>query len=81
MDLNRKDVRARVARRMAEIRREHGRSQAECAEALGIGQPSYSDMEAGQLKIRRRDLVTLAVFYGLSLDEAFPTDADALRAA
>ena len=74
MDLTRKENRARVARRMVELRQLYNKTQQECADALGIGQSSYSEMEAGQLRIRRRDLVTLAVFYGLSLEEAFPAE-------
>lgn len=73
MDMTRKEDRLPVARRMAELRDRHGRTQVECAEALGIRQNTYSEMESGKLRFRRRDLVTLAVLYGMDPAEAFPT--------
>jgi transcriptional regulator with XRE-family HTH domain len=70
------------ASRLAELREAHGLTQQECADALGIGQPSYAKMESGQTPLRRRDRVTLAVRYGLSLSAAFPdAEAAAGRAA
>lgn len=72
MDLARKQDRLGLMARMAELRAEHGRTQAECAAALGVGQPTYAEMESGRIRFRRRDLVTLAVLYGLDPEEAFP---------
>lgn len=72
MDLTRKESRLPFARRMVELRKEKGVTQEDCAEALGIGQSSYCSMEAGDLRFRRRDLVTLAVLFGLEPEEAFP---------
>lgn len=73
MDLTRKEDRIPIARRMAELRARHDRTQAECAEALGVRQNTYSDMESGKIRIRRRDLVTLAVLYGMDPEDAFPS--------
>jgi transcriptional regulator with XRE-family HTH domain len=73
MSAKRKDDRIELGRRMADLRREHGRTQQECADALGVAQPTYAEMEGGQGRIRRRDLVTLAVLYGVTLEVAFPT--------
>lgn len=72
MDLTRKEDRLVIARRMAELRAEHGRTQVECADALGVAQPTYAGMEAGNGRIRKRDLVTLAWLYGLRPAKAFP---------
>ena len=72
MDLSRKESRLPLARRMAELRATLGRTQQECADALGVSQPTYAGMEAGEIRFRRRDLVTLAVLYGLALEVAFP---------
>lgn len=72
MDLSRKEDRKPIARRMAELRAEHERTQTECAEALGIRQNTYSEMESGAIRLRRRDLVTLSVLYGMEPEEAFP---------
>lgn len=69
-----------IAKRMAELRQQHRRSQQEAAAALGIAQTSYSDMERGMLRIRRRDLVTLAEYYGVPLEEAFPSFRDSVEA-
>lgn len=43
-----KDERLPLACRMAELREQHGRIQQECAGALGVGQSTYSGMEAGE---------------------------------
>ncbi len=67
-------VRGLYAERMKFLREIHGESQQTCADALGIGQPAYWQMENNEQRIRRRDLVTLAHHYGLTLEEAFPVD-------
>lgn len=72
MGAKRKDDRSELGRRMAELRKEHSKTQQECADALGVAQPTYAEMEGGQGRIRRRDLVTLAVLYGVTLEIAFP---------
>lgn len=73
MDLSCERQRLPLARRMAELRAEHGLTQQQCADALGVTQSTYAEMEAGRIRFRRRDLVTLAVLYGLPLEEAFPS--------
>lgn len=70
---SRKRGRESDASRLVELRERHGLTQQDCADALGIGQPSYAKMESGQTPLRRRDRVTLAVRYGLGLSVAFPT--------
>lgn len=81
MDLSSKKDRLPVARRMAELRAEHGKTQTECAAALGVAQPTYAEMESGVGRFRRRDLVTLAVLYGMTLEAAFPSFAEPVEAA
>lgn len=81
MDLSRKRHRLPLARRMAELRAEHGLTQQQCADALGVAQNTYAEMETGHIRFRRRDLVTLAVLYGLPLEEAFPSFFGTGRAA
>lgn len=76
MNTNCKDNRAELGRRMAELRQIHRKTQQQCADALGVAQPTYAEMESGVGRIRRRDLVTLAVLYGMALDEAFPSFAE-----
>lgn len=73
MDLMRKEDRVALGSRMAELREEYNRTQRECADALGIAQNTYAQMESGVIRFRRRDLVTLAVLYGLKLERAFPS--------
>lgn len=67
-----KPAREQVASRLNELRATYRRTQQECADALGISQSSYAEMESGSTRVRRRDMVTLAVFYGIDLDQAFP---------
>ena len=81
MDLSRKEQRLPLARRMAELRTAHGLTQRQCADALGVTQSTYAEMEAGRIRFRRRDLVTLAVLYGLPLEEAFPSFFEADKMA
>lgn len=66
-----------LAVRLQELRRIYRHTQQECADALGISQPSYAEMERGETRIRRRDMVTIATLYGLTLEVAFPGLADA----
>lgn len=61
-----------LGERMAELRAKYRHTQIECAAALGVAQSTYADMESGRGRIRRRDLVTIAALYGLTLGEAFP---------
>lgn len=72
MDLTRKVDRAPIARRMAELREQHGATQQACADALGLAQNTYAEMEANEIRMRRRDLVTLAVLYQMEPADAFP---------
>lgn len=72
MDLSTVRARAPYAAQMRTLRAERRWTQRECAEALGVSQPSYAAMEGNQARFRRRDLVTLAEMYELSLAEAFP---------
>lgn len=81
MGKKRKDIRSELAGRMAELRATHGKTQQQCADALGIAQNSYAELEGGRTRPRRRDLVTLAVLYGLAVDDAFPVLAEDRRAA
>jgi DNA-binding XRE family transcriptional regulator len=57
---------------MRELRSMTGATQQECADALGITQASYQQMEVNEIRFRRRDLVTLAALYKLDLEDAFP---------
>lgn len=66
------------AERLRQLRLLNERSQEECGAALGIGQSSYARMETGQTQLRRRDRVTLAVFYGMKVEDAFPDEPAAL---
>jgi len=79
VDLSSKESRISIGRRMACLRAEHGKTQVECAEALGVAQPTYAEMESGVGRIRRRDLVTLAVLYGTDIDTAFPAFAESVE--
>lgn len=73
MDLSRKQNRLPLGARMKELREAHGYTQTQCGDALGIAWNTYAQMESGACRFRRRDLVTLAVLYGLAPEEAFPS--------
>lgn len=76
MDLSRKENQQAAAVRMRELRKHFRHTQQECADALGVSQASYADMERGESRIRRRDLVTLAVLYGVNPETGFPGFTD-----
>jgi transcriptional regulator with XRE-family HTH domain len=76
MDLSRKENQQAAAARMRELRQHFRHTQQECADALGITQPSYTAMERGESRIRRRDLVTISVLYGIAPEVAFPGMVD-----
>lgn len=74
MTPDRKTVRAR----MRALREERGLTQQQCADALGVAQNTYAEMELGTGRVRPRDLLALSVMYGLTPTDAFPGFAFAL---
>lgn len=54
--------------RIREERRERKLSQASVAKMLEVKQRTYSDYESGRLRLPLDSLMTLARFYGYSLD-------------
>lgn len=57
--------------RLKELRLQHGFSQEELAEQIGIKQNSYSDWEHGKCKPNYEKLEKIADFFGVSLDWLF----------
>ena len=57
--------------RLKELRLQHGFSQEELAEKIGIKQNSYSDWENGKCKPNYEKLEKIADFFGVSLDWLF----------
>jgi transcriptional regulator with XRE-family HTH domain len=57
--------------RLKELRLQHGFSQEELAEQIGIKQNSYSDWENGKSKPNYEKLEKIADFFGVSLDWLF----------
>ena len=57
--------------RLKELRLQHGFSQEELAEKIGIKQNSYSDWENGKSKPNYEKLEKIADFFGVSLDWLF----------
>ena len=54
--------------RLKELRLQHGFSQEELANRIGINQSSYSDWETGKCKPNYEGLEKIADFFGVSLD-------------
>ena len=65
---------------LRKIREERGISEEQIAELLGRSRQSYRNIEKGKSKLKIRDLITLAEFYGvtsihlLGLDQASQSD-------
>lgn len=57
--------------RLKELRLQHGFSQQELAEILGIKRNTYSDWENGKCKPNYEKLEKIADFFGVSLDWLF----------
>ena len=57
--------------RLKELRLQHGFSQEELVEQIGIKQSSYSDWENGKCKPNYEKLEKIADFFGVSLDWLF----------
>ena len=57
--------------RLKELRLQHGFSQEELAEQIGIKRNSYSDWENGKCKPSYEKLEKIADFFGVSLDWLF----------
>lgn len=60
-----------LATRLRELRRAHGGSQAEVAEAIGISRSYLAGIEAGSEWPGRETLAALAVFYGIPVDDLY----------
>lgn len=63
-----KEMREAVGQRMREARKARGLTTAEVAEAAGISQGNYSDMEGGRKSPSIRTLAALSEALGISTD-------------
>lgn len=55
-------------RRLRDLREDADKAQKEIAAVLGIDQRTYSNYEIGKREIPVRHLITLANYYGVSID-------------
>ena len=58
------------------IREERGISEEQIAELLGRSRQSYRNIEKGISKLKIRDLITLAEFYGVTSDHLLGLDQE-----
>jgi transcriptional regulator with XRE-family HTH domain len=58
-----------IGRRVAEIRREHSWTQAQCAELLGVSVNYVKSVEAGAENLTIRSLVRWAELLGVELED------------
>ena len=58
-----------IANRLAELRKQHGLSQEELADKLGVSRQAVSKWECGESSPDTDNLIALAKIYGMSLDE------------
>ena len=64
----------KLTQNMREARKRAGKSQAEIAAILGTTQQLYGKYEIGHRELPIHHLVTLAKFYGMTLDELVGMD-------
>jgi transcriptional regulator with XRE-family HTH domain len=57
-----------IGQRIARLRKEHGYTQSELAERIGITQTSISDYETGRLKLSDEMVARLSLALGVSAD-------------
>ena len=62
------DIFMHVYQRIKDIREDRDKSQTEIAEILGMKQQQYARYESGLQEIPVHHLITLAEYYGVSLD-------------
>ncbi len=64
----------KLAQNLREARKRAGKSQAEIAVLLGTQRTNYIRYESGERDLPVKHLVTLAKFYGMTLDELVGMD-------
>lgn len=57
-----------VYQRLRDLREDFDKNQAQIAEILGMQQTQYSRYERGERELPMRHFITLAKYYGVSLD-------------
>ena len=55
-------------RRLRDLREDHDKTQQQIADILGTSQTMYARYERGANELPRRHLLTLADYYGVSVD-------------
>ena len=65
-----------IADRLVKLRKEHGYSQEELADKLGLSRQAVSKWERAEASPDTDNLICLAKLYGVSLDELLSTDED-----
>lgn len=65
-----------IADRLIKLRKEHGYSQEELADKLGLSRQAVSKWERAEASPDTDNLICLAKLYGVSLDELLDTDED-----
>ena len=60
--------------KLKELRKLKGMTQQETADALGISQVTYSRYENGEREPSNQMLITLSVFFGVTVDELLEAD-------
>ncbi len=65
-----------VANRLVQLRGQHGLSQEELAEKLGISRQTVSKWERAEASPDTDNLISIAKLYNISLDELLKTDED-----
>ena len=65
-----------IANRLVQLRKQHGLSQEELAEKLGISRQAISKWERAESSPDTDNLISIAKLYNVSLDELLKTDED-----
>ena len=65
------DIRVRFGRRLRDLREQHGWTQVELAERLGLDRSYLADIERGHRNVSLANLNLIAMGFGLSLSRLF----------
>ncbi len=65
------DIRARFGRKVRKLRLQHGWTQVDMAEKLGLDRSYLADVERGKRNVSLLNLDVLAMGFGLSLSRVF----------
>ena len=64
-----KEVQSKLGKKLKELRKKHNKSKVQIAKIIGVSKRKYRKIEKGRADFYLGQGMTLAKYYGISLDE------------